>query len=219
MATASASATGLRRGDGTPGSNPGGDGTPCAPDQAVAAAAIPEWDGLRSLLVHLNEVPHEVPFEEAHKVHLQLATKLDLPPEFPHINVRSPYTALGNLLPTHPELDRLVGQFVQERRRAPPAPQNPSPYSKGAATVTAAVKANQAGGGSKPSGKGKGGADYDTDSLAIMVNWRINPRDPPEPIFPMSPGRLGMVLKKAFGDFCVSYIKDEGQLCHPEEGG
>ena len=28
-----------------------------------------------------------------------------------------------------------------------------------------------------------------------------------------------MVLKKAFGDFRVSYIKDEGQLCHTEDGG
>ena len=35
----------------------------------------------------------------------------------------------------------------------------------------------------------------------------------------MSRGRLSMVLNKAFGDFCVSYIKDEGQLCHTEEGG
>ena len=52
-----------------------------------------------------------------------------------------------------------------------------------------------------------------------MVKWRINPRNPPEPIFPMSPGRLGMVLKKTFGDFRVSHIKDEGQLCHTEEGG
>ena len=35
----------------------------------------------------------------------------------------------------------------------------------------------------------------------------------------MSSGRLGMVLKKAFGDFWASYTKDEGQLCHTEEGG
>ena len=52
--------------------------------------------------------------------------------------------------------------------------------------------------------------DYDTYSVAFMVKWRVNPRDPPEPIFPMSPGRLGIVLKKAFGDWRVSYIKDEG---------
>ena len=54
--------------------------------------------------------------------------------------------------------------------------------------------------------------------MAIMVQRQINPRDPREPIFPMFPGHLGMVLKKAFGDFRVSYIKDEGQLCHTEEG-
>ena len=28
-----------------------------------------------------------------------------------------------------------------------------------------------------------------------------------------------MVLKKAFGEFRVSYMKDEGQLCHTEDGG
>ena len=52
-----------------------------------------------------------------------------------------------------------------------------------------------------------------------MVKCCINPRDPLEPSFPMSPGRLGMVLKMAFGDFRVSYIKDDGQICHTEESG
>ena len=85
--------------------------------------------------------------------------------------------------------------------------------------MTAAARANQAGGSSKPSGKGNGGPDYDTYSVAVMVRWRVDPRDPLETIYPMSPGRLGMVLKKAFGDFRVSYIKDEGQLCHTEDGG
>ena len=85
--------------------------------------------------------------------------------------------------------------------------------------MTAAAKANQAGRTRKPPGKGKGSTDYDTYSVAVMVKWHVNTRNPPEPIFPMSPGRLGMVPKTAFGDFGVSYIKDEGQLCHTEDGG
>ena len=32
-----------------------------------------------------------------------------------------------------------------------------------------------------------------------MVRWRVNPRDPPETIYPMSPGRPGMVLKRPLG--------------------
>ena len=55
--------------------------------------------------------------------------------------------------------------------------------------------------------------------MAVMVWWCITPRNSPETIYPMTPGRLGMVLKKAFGDFRVSYIKDEGQLCQTEDGG
>ena len=56
-------------------------------------------------------------------------------------------------------------------------------------------------------------------SVAVMVRWRANPPDAPETMYPMSPGRLGMVLKKAFGNFCVSYIKDEGQLYQTEDVG
>ena len=219
VATPSAPATGHLRVDGTPGSSPGGDGTPSAADQAMAVATTPGQDGLRSLLVHLNKVPQELQTGEAQKRHLHLATTSDLPPEFPQSNLRSQYTAKGKLLPTRPELDRLVGQFVQEHQLAPIAPQDPAPESEGAAGVTAAARANQAGGSRKPAGKGKGGADYDTYSVAVMVKWRVNLRYPPEAIYPMSPGRLGMVLKKAFGDFRVSYIKDEGQLCHTEDGG
>ena len=85
--------------------------------------------------------------------------------------------------------------------------------------MAAASGANQAGGSGKSPGKGKGGPDYDTYSVAVMVRWRVNPRDSPEAIYPMTPGRLGMVLKKTFGDFRVSHIKDEGQLCHTEDGG
>ena len=141
------------------------------------------------------------------------------PPDFPQSNLRSQYTALGRLLPTRPELGSLVGEFVQDCRAAPSASQTPAPDSQGAAKVAAASRANQAGGGGKSPGKGKGGPDYDTYSVTVMVRWRVNPRDSPEAIYPLSPGRLGMVLKKAFGDFRVSYIKDEGQLCHTEEGG
>ena len=189
----------------------------------MAAATTPGLDGLPSLLVHLNEVRQEWQVEEAHKLHVRLATRLDLPPEFLQSNLQSQHTGLGKLLPTHPELDRLVGQFIHECpppfKPAPPAPQDPAPDTGGAAMVTAAVSANQAGGSSKPPEKGKGGADYDPYSVAVMVKWRVNPRDPPEPIFPMSTGRPGMVLKKAFGHFRVSYIKEEGQLCHTEDGG
>ena len=56
-------------------------------------------------------------------------------------------------------------------------------------------------------------------SVAVMVRWRVSPRDSAETSYPMSTGRLCMVLKKAFGDFRVSYIKDEGQLCPTEDGG
>ena len=98
-----------------------------------------------------------------------------------------------------------------ERRQAPPAPHDMAPHtpeSDGAARVAGVPRSNQVGGSNKP--PGEAAADYDTYCLAVMVKWRINPRDPPESVFPMSPGRLGMVLKKAFGDFRVSYIKDEG---------
>ena len=80
-------------------------------------------------------------------------------------------------------------------------------------------RSNQASGSNKPPGKGKGGADYDTYSVAVMVKWRINPRDAPGAHLPIVPGKMGIVLKKAFGDVRVSHIKDEGQLCHTEEGG
>ena len=42
---------------------------------------------------------------------------------------------------------------------------------------------------------------------------------PPEPIWPLFPGGLGMVLKKSFGDCRFSYVKDKGQLCCTKEGG
>ena len=169
--------------------------------------------------MYLNEVPPDSQTGEAQKLHLHLATRLDLPPEFPQSNLRAQYTALGRLLPTRPELGHLVGEFVRDRRVEPSGSQTPAPDSQGAAKVAAASRANQAGGSGKPPGRGKGGADYDTYSVAVMVRWRVNPRDTPEAIYPLSPGRLGMVLKKAFGDFRVSYIKDEGQLCHTEDGG
>ena len=85
---------------------------PSAPDQATATATTPGQEGRRSLLVHLNEVRQEGQSDEAHKVNLYLATKSDLPPEFLQSNVRSEYTASGKLLPSRPELDRLVRQFV-----------------------------------------------------------------------------------------------------------
>ena len=203
----------------TPGSRSGGDTTPTAADTAGVATSKPGQDELRALLVYLNEVPPDSQTGEAQKLHLRLATRLDLLPEFPQGNLRSQYTALGKLLPTRPELGQLVGQFVQDRRAAPATPQDPAPDSVGAAKVAAASRANQAGGSGKSPGKGKGGLDYDTYSVAVMVRWRVNPRDSPETIYPLSPGRLAMVLKKAFRDFRVSYIKDEGQLCHTEDGG
>ena len=119
MATPSAPAAGHLRVDGTPGSCSRGDGTPSAADPAVVVAATPGRDGLRAVLVHLNEVPQDSQMGEAQKLHLHLATRLDLPPEFPRSNLRSQYKALGKLLPTRPELERLVGQFVQERQLAP----------------------------------------------------------------------------------------------------
>ena len=121
-------------------------------------------------------------------------------------------------MPTRRELDQLVGEFVRDRRAAPPGSQTPAPDCQGAAKVAVVSRANQAGGSSKSPGKGKGGPDYDTYSVAVMVPWRVNPRDSPEAIYPLSSGGLGMVLKKAFGDLRVSYIKDEGQLCHTEDG-
>ena len=170
-------------------------------------------------MVYLNKVPPDSQRAEAQKLHLHLATRLDLPPEFPQSNLRSRYPALGRLLPTRPGLGQLVGEFVQDRRATPSGSQTPALDSQGAAEVVAASPANQAGGGGKSPAKGKGGPDYDTYSVAVMVPWCVNPRDSPEAIYPLSPGRLGMVLKKAFGDFRVSYIKDEGQLCHTEDGG
>ena len=169
--------------------------------------------------MYLNEVPPDSQTGEAQKLHLHLATRLDLPPEFPQSNLRAQYTALGRLLPTQPELGHPVGDFVRDSRAEPSGLQTPAPDTQGAAKVAAASRANQAGGSGKSPGRGKGGSDYDTYSVAVMVRWRVNPRDAPEAIYPLSPGRLGMVLKKAVGDFRVSYIKDEGQLCHTEDGG
>ena len=203
----------------TPGNRSGGDTTPTAADTAGAATPTPGRHELRALLVYLNEVPPDSQTGEAQKLHLHLATRLDLPPEFPQSNLRAQYTALGRLLPTRPELGQLVGEFVRDRRAEPSGSQTSALDSQGAAKVAAASRANQAGGNGKSPGRGKGGSDYDTYSVAVMVRWRVNPRDTPEAIYPLSPGRLGMVLKKAFGDFRVSYIKDEGQLCHTEDGG
>ena len=102
-------------GDGAAERAPAGSGEPSTPAQAAAGTGTPGREGLRLLLVHLNEVPHEGQSEEAHKLHLYLATKSDLPAEFLQSNLRSQYTALGKLLPSRPELDRLLGQFIQER--------------------------------------------------------------------------------------------------------
>ena len=81
---------------------------------------------LRALLVYLNEVPPPQT-GEAQKLHLHLATRLDLPPEYPQSNLRAQYTALGRLLPTRPELGRLVGEFVRDRRAEPSGSQTPAP--------------------------------------------------------------------------------------------
>ena len=203
----------------TPGNRSGGDSTPTATDKAGVSTSTPGRDELRALLVYLNEVPPDSQTGEAQKLHLHLATRLDLPPEFPQNKLQSQYTALGRLLPTRPELGQLVRELVRDRRAAPSGSQTPAPDSQGATKVAAASLANQAGGSGRSPDKGKGGLDYDTYSVAVMVRWRVNLRDCPEAIYPLSPGRLGMVLKKAFGDFRVSYIKDEGQLCHTEDGG
>ena len=203
----------------TPGNRSGGDTTPTAAEAAGATTPTPGRDEIRALLVYLNEVPPDWQTGEAQKLHLHLATRLDLPPEFPQSNLRAQYTALGRLLPTRPELGHLVGEFARDRRAEPSGTQTPAPDSQGAAKVAAASRANQAGGSGKSPGRGKGGSDYDTYSLAVMVRWCVNPRDTPEAIYPLSLGRLGMVLKKAFRDFRVSYIKDEGQLCHTEDEG
>ena len=203
----------------TPGNRSGGDTTPTAADAAGISTPTPGRDELRALLVYPNGVPQDSQTGEAQKLHLHLATRLDLPPEFPQSNLRAQYTALGRLLPTRPELGQLVGEFVRDRRATPSGSETPARDSQGAAKVAAPSRANQAGGSGKSPGRGKGGSDYDTYSVAVMVRWRVNPRDSPEAIYPLSPGRLGMVLKKAFGDFRVSYIKDEGQLCHTEDGG
>ena len=150
---------------------------------------------------------------------MHLATRLDLPPEFPQKQPAGRVYGPGQA-PAH------AARVGPPGWRVCPGPpggalrvQTPAPDSQGAAKVAAAPRANQAGGSGKSPGRGKGGSDYDTYSVAVMVRWRVNLRDTPEAIYPLSPGRLGMVLKKAFGDFRVSYIKDEGQLCHTEDGG
>ena len=194
----------------TPGNRSGGDTTPTAADAAGTATPTPGQDELRALLVYLNEVPPDSQTGEAQKLHLHLATRLDLPPEFPQSNLRAQYTALGRLLPTRPELGQLVGEFVRDRRAEPSGSQTPALDSQGAAKVAGASRANQAGGSGKSPGKGKGGSDYDTYFVAVMVRWRVNPRDTPEAIYPLSPGRLGMVLKKAFGDSVCPISRTKG---------
>ena len=166
----------------TPGNRSGGDITPTTTGAAGAAAPTPGRDELCALLVYLNEVPPDSQTGEAQKLHLHLATRLDLPPEFPQSNLRAQYTALGRLLPTRPELGHLVGEFVRDRRAEPSGSQTPVPDSQGAAKVAAASRANQAGGSGKSPGRGKGGSDHDTYSVAVMVRWRVNPRDTPEAI-------------------------------------
>ena len=166
--------------------------------------------------MYLNEVPPDSQTGEAGKLHLHLASRLGLPPEFPQSNLRSQYTALGRLLPTRPELGQLVGGFVQDRRAALSGSQIPAPDSQGTTKVAATAQANHAGGSGKSPGKGQGGPNYDTYSVAVM---RVNPRNSPEAFYPLSQRRLGRVLKKTFGDFRVSYIEDEGQLCHTGDGG
>ena len=67
----------------TPGNRSRGDTNPTATDAAGVATSTPGRDELRALLVYLNEVPPDSQTGEAQKVHLHLATRLDLPPEFP----------------------------------------------------------------------------------------------------------------------------------------
>ena len=64
-----------------------------------------------------------------------------------------------------------------------------------------------------PSGRARQGA------TTFSPRVRAKPRDPPEPIWPLSPGRLGMGLKMSFGYFQISCMKDEGQLRYTEDGG
>ena len=115
----------------TPGSHSGGDTTPTAADKAGVASSTPARDELRALLVYLNVMPPDLQTGEAQKLHLHLTTRLDLPRKFPQSNLRSQYTALGKHLPTRPELGKLVGQFVQDRRAAPAAPQDSAPDRRG----------------------------------------------------------------------------------------
>ena len=212
-------AAGPRGAAATPRNNSKVDTAPTATDTAGVASSTPGREELRALLVYLNGLQPDLQTGAAQKLHLHLATRLDLPPKFRKSNLRSQYTALAKLLPTRPEVGQRVGQFVQNRRAAPAAPQNPGPDSEGAAKVATASRANQAVGNGKSPRKGNGGPDYNTYSVALMVRWCVNPRYSPEIIYPLSPGQLGMVSKKACGDFRVSYIKDEGQLCHMEDGG
>ena len=67
----------------TPGNRSGGDITPTTTGAAGAAAPTPGRDELRALLVYLNEVPPDSQTGEAQKLHLHLATRLDLPPGVP----------------------------------------------------------------------------------------------------------------------------------------
>ena len=189
VATPTVPAAGRLGAADTPGSHSGGDTTPTAADTAGYASSTPGRDELRALVVYLNEVPPDSQTGEAQKLHLQLATRLDLPPQFPQSNLRSQYTALGKLLPTPPELGQLVGQLVPDRRAAPATPQDTAPDSVDAAKVAAASRANEAGGSGKSPGKGKVGPDYDTYSVAVMVRWRVDPRDSKETIYPLVPGR------------------------------
>ena len=167
----------------TPGNRSGGDTTPTATDAAGIGSSTPGRDELRALLVYLNEVPPDSQTGEAQRLHLHLATALDLSPEFPQSNLRSQYTALGRHLPTLPELGGLVGEFVQDHQETPPpGSQNPAPDSQAAAKEAAASRANQARRSGMSPGKGKGGPDYVTYSVAVLVGWHVNPRDSPEDI-------------------------------------
>ena len=203
----------------TPGSCSGGDMTLSAAQMAGAVSSTQGQDRLLALLVHRNEGPQDSRMGEAQKLHLHLATGLDLPPEFPKSNLRSQYTALGRLPPARFKLDQLVLQFVPDRPSALAAPQDPAPDSEEPARVAADSRADQARRSGKSPSKGKDGPHYDSYSVAVMFCWHINLHNSPETIYTVTPGRLGMVLKKGFRDFRVSYIKDEGQQYHTKVRG
>ena len=98
---------------------------------------------------------------------------------------------------------------------AAPAP-HAAPASVGATQIAAAQQANQASSSNNSPGHGKGGADR---SVTMMVRWPFTPYDAVELVLPLSPARPNMVLKMSLGDYRVSFIEDEGQLCYTEDGG